>query len=1807
MADTSGGSQEKKNDAKSIIKNLGNLNKVIIEALVNAQKLDSNNAPTELNTKVIKERLDAFAALIGDKGTISAILNNLANFSGNGSNYDKKSLDNAKKMVTSLDGLIVEINALTKLDPSKLQTSESSNGVSNEVIKGLNDIKTNLDAFGSEQYKLDGATINVPELFKCFSDNKSPLNVLIKDAKAVLTKSSRAVTNMNDEIRKLDNSLESLVVASTSNISSKSNEVVQKIIGTIQVVKDVFEGIGKSRADLEYFIGKTAQSNDSNGNAITLMEQVVNELVTKTNSSGEVEESVKSTKKYVQNGKSEFQLILGQLTGAITSIKKISGVVDSYIKVFADSSGRPTTTGRIKHWQNAVTPIRERWSLVFGDDKSISGMIKQSIHDASSFNPNIPKNMVAPSGAKSLFADKMDKVKKAVTEIKKINKPTDELVNLFAVKDGGKIIKSSSARMQEINKEVKDITGTLRSQILGSGGAMSKIMGLLTTIVGEANSWVVDDFFKSHEKRDEHGDVVKKDDGKPEMVNSLFATKIDDVKNAIKSIGKLNDIFKNVNLTAITLQSSLGSEYYKNLGWLHNNLLNGKKGPIQQSLNLLKSIDQFMTDGARLKLISDLKANADKEPAKQKKDGSFAHTSGCPWWETIGKTVAIIKGIQTLSQIPKEVNATHKKLSEMDNNIDVKKLVPQITKMTKDLVNQIGDGLEGINEVIMQSSMATVDKNTADSLNTTNTVLRSISDLVNTIVTAGEQMEEYGYRRLVHASIQIEFFIEILSTTLDELGDTSKELIANTPANLATAKKIEAALEPITDTYETLQKLFGILDGTKIMPTPLLKMKAKLMKNRIRNGIILMNGILGELQAEIQAIAPSESEKMEQFNDILEPVQSIFELVDTINKTPLPNLALFKIRAIRLRRRVLMVAELLVELQAELNNIAHGTNTDTRIVRKVQATMNAIKDMVEVFSSIAGDSLRILAKGKAITPAVKMMIKQFDMFDKLIDRISKLKDTRKANNQLRRLEEVVRSIAILATSMILLVPILALFILVSPVLILGVLVFALVTKVVVMLAKTTATSKTILLIIAVTLIIGAFIAMAAMMLVLVLVVDKLKDGIGLIIGFVVGIIAFMAVLALLGLGVQYVAPFIAMAVLGIVLVTIAVGAILVMAICLKLLEFIDLDTEAIKSNVKVVIDTALECMMLAFGPQSDPRGPNQDTSFLDVIGGVLVNIIRALAASIILVLTCISVVAILVIAAMLRLLAVIDPKEMEKGAENAKTAIKTATDIMTMLFDSDNPKGKDGESNSVFGSLLTYVFEPLGKILKAIFAYYYLGIMVIAMGLVLLLCTMIRLIANFDTGKITDGKENARLTVQAAAEIVADLFKGDDTDRTPSDRGGLLCVVGYVFGKEYEDIIRAVLAIAYVGVLILALVMISFLAKQLATIGEIDNGVLQKAKENAVLVVKTCGEIMNTIFSGDSDADTNEGEGWFKKMLKWVLPNSLVDMIDAIVKIGKLALLVIAVGAIGKLADQLTTLAKFKVSSSLAKQKAKNVIDAATTLVVNLKSLSKDADVDEDDMGKIYDLCVGLAKIPAGLQPIADNLTKLDSYKPEAIESAGLTGIKIISTMKQMVEDINDINCDVDGVNARLDIIDRISKTVGSFVKVEAEDVKNSKDLTDNYIKFFKQVDSMDLKKLQHTDWLMRSWASISRDLKGDFEGLAKTINQHIMPMLEKVNETLEKTTKAQQDIINTLSQPVDINGVGSTGGSALDFNTSTPGTSAPGGGFEPTGSAQPGNTAAPKNPSGAPQLNGGSRSQNTNLEPGKKYRIIVAESKEGW
>ena len=115
--------------------------------------------------------------------------------------------------------------------------------------------------------------------------------------------------------------------------------------------------------------------------------------------------------------------------------------------------------------------------------------------------------------------------------------------------------------------------------------------------------------------------------------------------------------------------------------------------------------------------------------------------------------------------------------------------------------------------------------------------------------------------------------------------------------------------------------------------------------------------------------------------------------------------------------------------------------------------------------------------------------------------------------------------------------------------------------------------------------------------------------------------------------------------------------------------------------------------------------------------------------------------------------------------------------------------------------------------------------------------------------------------------------------------------------------------------------------------------------------------------------------------------------------------------------------------------------------------------------------------------------------------------------------------------------------------------------------------------------------------------------------MLTKVNETLEKTTKAQQDIINVMSQPVDLNnGAGSTPTSSNSGGQQSTGGSSSGGGS----SANPGgisggigsdagvqsgtNTRTTSTTHGKKQPTGFAGIDPDTMKDGKTYKITIAK-----
>ena len=764
------------------------------------------------------------------------------------------------------------------------------------------------------------------------------------------------------------------------------------------------------------------------------------------------------------------------------------------------------------------------------------------------------------------------------------------------------------------------------------------------------------------------------------------------------------------------------------------------------------------------------------------------------------------------------------------------------------------------------------------------------------------------------------------------------------------------------------------------------------------------------------------------------------------------------------------------------------------------------------------------------------------------------------------------------------------------------------------------------------------------------------------------IILILAAAALLGYGVLLVQPLLIAAAYAIVItvavMTIIVLSVFLMALMLEKLQMISIDRDAVKENVKIIIACVWDIVAMVFNDESVNPKKN---SFWDSLLGMTGMVLSALAASVILVMSVVSVFCILLIAGLLRILQIIE-LDPDRITTNVDLVLGTARKIIDKLFgDPEATATEDKNANNTEAVVKHSGDGILITIVKAICAIAFLALTVFSVLCILLIASMLRVLQEIelDPDKIN---RNIELVLGTARSIIDILFNNDIQTKDENPPGFWETLLRK-FAAPIVDVIQAIMSVAYLAMIMVSIFLIMGIAGQLKLLEKIElDPELITQKVNAIMdSARACIAAINK----KDDTKSESGKSWIRKLLDLI---GLGDFVEAIMNIGYLALIYASIGLVGNIAERLEQFSKFNISKETTLNKVSTIIDTANAVVLKIKatknddakdaakSITKYAEKVLKSLDIVQQVAAKLDKIgqfnqsnlstsKANIESIFNSLiatynnTKLlpsdvdkymqrstmtigyaieyckrisnlhdvarnlDESELNATKSKVSTGISIMSEIIALMDEIKP-TMQGNRVRNNCDLMDKISQTVGSFVQVDDKDVKNSKNITENYIKFFKQVDSMDIKKLQHTDWLMRSWASISRDLKGNFEGLAKTINQHIMPMLDKVNETLEKTTKAQQDIIDALSKPVDIN-MGGTDSPSIDTpdETTPPGGATQPGGTTP-GKSDPGPETANKksqNSTGAgttkaPRLQGAG---NMTVDFNKTYRVKFADFKD--
>lgn len=227
-----------------------------------------------------------------------------------------------------------------------------------------------------------------------------------------------------------------------------------------------------------------------------------------------------------------------------------------------------------------------------------------------------------------------------------------------------------------------------------------------------------------------------------------------------------------------------------------------------------------------------------------------------------------------------------------------------------------------------------------------------------------------------------------------------------------------------------------------------------------------------------------------------------------------------------------------------------------------------------------------------------------------------------------------------------------------------------------------------------------------------------------------------------------------MAVAFLATIIVAILLITLIAAQLRLLQELDLDPNKIKTNVHIVIDTAMMITDILFGPdnaENEESDKSWIVSVIETFASGLVSIIKAIMAISFLATTLLCITLIMIIAKQLEYI-----QQLQLDPDKIRTNIQNIFDICNMIKNQlfSNPPENKGEEDSSIGSIIGKFFKPMADIANALSMFKFLAISLLAIGGFATLAKHLQTINEFK------GVQNADQKVAVIKSLCSQIIQG---------------------------------------------------------------------------------------------------------------------------------------------------------------------------------------------------------------------------------------------------------------------------------------------------------------------------------------------------------------------------------------------------------------------------------------------------------------
>ena len=1099
-----------------------------------------------------------------------------------------------------------------------------------------------------------------------------------------------------------------------------------------------------------------------------------------------------------------------------------------------------------------------------------------------------------------------------------------------------------------------------------------------------------------------------------------------------------------------------------------------------------------------------------------------------------------------LTKLINDVNNTSIKITSI--NINIEKISTQYNILV-DSIHKIYNIYDGINNELKK---ITESENT---LSNNKKYLNSFSNITNTIIEVSTIIDNISKMNFNIKNIwRILFFYNYVTLMLGITSFMIKEIFKFTND---IGKEINDNKKIIKSIDDSLKGLISILNNVKLIISHINDLIDS-KKNPLMRNILVISIIKKKINKIFNDLLDIISNIKERIIQLINHIQNITQNIndDNINETInnftslINNLFNCINDILNPKKNPLMRNALIISIiKKKINKIFNDlldiiSNIKEKIIQlfiniqnidatKIEKSITSINDIFKNLCIIIDNIIKLSYKSALLIllyPIVSICIGICSlMILSIVFMISALNLMNYQKLQLTisnvkilfdEFSSLLTKLKLIAISIILLAPLMALAILLSPLVLIELYIFTFIIKALVYiinLIKVGEINNIQFMLLKIGIILIAFISLSLLLILLQEIAIHIK--VGVVIAALLGIIALVVALMLVGFVcskfIMFLTPVITAISLTVLAIVIIVGSLLILAVLLNKLNEIDINVENIRNNVREIMSVVTEIISAIFDPTDDK---NTEPSKKGFFGTLFTNLfmgsaqmIGAIMAMGYLALMTVSVLLVLFIATTLRVLQVInlDSKTIK---DNVKKVTDTARDVINSIFDPTDDKNTEPTKKGFFETLFNNLFMGSAQMIGAIMAMGYLALMTVSVLLVLFIATTLRVlqVINLDSKTI---KDNVKTVIDTTQYVINAIFDPtDDKNAEPSKKGFFETILTNLFMGSAQ-MIGAIMAVGYLALMTVSVLLVLFIATTLRVLQTIELNP-DAIKKNVSAVMSTANSIIETIFKPDT-TETKPAKPSLRGLLKWAFPGTAA-LIESMMTLGYLATMMTAIGTITIIAKNLAYISKLPSMAGIDK-KTKDIVKAAKCVVTAI------FDPKTGDIGKISDSAEKsinylkkISSVTSQLEGISKNFNKLALMDKAQIDKSNTSIKAMLSCLTTPFENQKEFS--VTKVNAVLKVIQHMNK----MLSMSSKGFDNSNELLKNYTEFVTKVDNADLAKLQTTVKMFEQMAKFSESINGNFDKLAESLNEKIAPLLEELKESMGR-------VANNSDKPTDM------------------------------------------------------------------------------